>query len=85
MFDATCLDNVRDWQHATCLDLGWSRRDGRFPSKTVLQPGDYVAAYVDEADVSTLKATPLFKTTLTEFSQHQWGSSDLNNLLHERV
>jgi tRNA A37 methylthiotransferase MiaB len=36
-----------------------------------LVPGDYVAVRVDEAAVSTLQSTPLYRTTLAEFARRK--------------
>jgi tRNA A37 methylthiotransferase MiaB len=43
------------------------------PSNTVpLQPGDYVVVRIDQPAVSTLRATPLFRTTIAEYARNNW-------------
>ena len=70
VFETECWSTVEDWRGGG--GGGGGGGDDALlkltKNKTVLEPGDYVAVHVDEAAVSTLISTPLFKTTLAEFN-----------------
>lgn len=48
-----------------------------------IEPGDYVAVTINDANSQILKGTPLYHTTLEDFSRNEDTKSYVNNFIEK--